>query len=408
MKNRLWIISGLYPIEKTEYLPTRIAENLARSYSVSVLCGHADDSSLDKKDNRFHIHSNVDIFRCKGTNLNNSRAVAKFVNYVSNSFSMFLSALIRIKRKDLVVVVTNPPLLIYTIGLACWLRGAKCVLLIYDVYPDALVATGLIQETSILNRVLSWFTQTLYRHVAAIIVIGRDMEKLVLRKIPGRSTRVDLITNCANTNYINPLPRNQNALLIRLGLIDKFVIQYSGNIGLTHGIESLFLVAHKLVCDSAYHFLFIGSGAKKEWLEKQIKLNGLKNITVLPKQPHEDLCETLNGCDVSIISLSPGMAGISVPSRLYNVMAAGKPIIAVTDGDSELASVVNEEMIGWVVPPNDEEQVVATIRVAKSNTDLLHKMGIRARNAAERKYSFEKIMNSYRGLIDDLEKQTNR
>jgi glycosyltransferase involved in cell wall biosynthesis len=110
----------------------------------------------------------------------------------------------------------------------------------------------------------------------------------------------------------------------------------------------------------------------------------------------------LNACDIGLISFKPGMCGVSVPSRMYNIMAAGKPILAIADSDSELARVVREERIGWVVDPGNSRAISAAMVEAKSSPEELIAMGLRARNAAESKYCFDKIIGKYRNLFAQI------
>jgi glycosyltransferase involved in cell wall biosynthesis len=408
VKKNIWVISELYYPEETStgYFLTKISEGLANSYIVSVLCSQPTYSARGQRAPHCAVHNGVKVYRCQGSTLNKDRLLFRFINAVTISLSIFFSALVKIRRNEWVIVVTNPPLMMFGIGLVCWLRGASCLLLIHDVYPEALIAAGLTHSGSILSRTLAWLTKALFRNVATIIVIGRDMKQLVLKKMSSCQTPVALITNWADIEEIKPSQRCGNGLLIRLGLVDMFVIQYSGNMGRTHDIESLFGSIKELADHPAYHFLFIGSGAKKESLTKQVQHDGLTNVTILPVQPRDQLSDTLNACDVAIISFIPGMAGVSVPSRLYNIMAAGKPVIAVADENSELALVVKEERIGWIVSPGNVEQIVAVIREAKSDPNLLTEMGKRARRAAEQRYSFQHVMDKYTSLMRDLETET--
>jgi glycosyltransferase involved in cell wall biosynthesis len=189
-------------------------------------------------------------------------------------------------------------------------------------------------------------------------------------------------------------------LLAELGLgTNRFVVQYAGNMGRTHGIEVLLDAAVLLKEEAEYQFLFIGSGAKKSWLEEQVARHDLRNVTILPNRPRSDQNNFLNACDVAIISFLSGMAGVSVPSRMYNVMAAGKPIIAVCDSESELALVVREEDIGWVVPPGDAQAIAGVIRAAHSDRRRLTEMGERARVAAVTKYPLSRAVESYSELL---------
>jgi glycosyltransferase involved in cell wall biosynthesis len=157
---------------------------------------------------------------------------------------------------------------------------------------------------------------------------------------------------------------------------------------------------------SQLHFLFIGFGGKKAWLKQAVEDRGLKNVSILDYQTRSELSYSLNACDISIISLAEGMAGVSVPSRIYNVMAAGKPIIAVADAYSEVALVVKENDVGWVVPPGDVDGLCVAILEAKADPNLLVQMGQRARNAAETKYSFEAVNQAYTEMVASILEET--
>jgi glycosyltransferase involved in cell wall biosynthesis len=236
----------------------------------------------------------------------------------------------------------------------------------------------------------------------AMIVLGRDMERLVMRKLGRVHPPVVIIPNWADMEQVTVGERHDNVLLNELGLTHKFVIQYAGNMGRTHGLEGLLESARKLSYKPEIHFLFIGWGAKKHWLEETTQKEGLQNVTILANRPRDDQNNFLNACDVAIISFVPGMAGVSVPSRMYNIMAAGKPIIAVADSDSELAMVIQEEQLGWVVPPDQPDRIIETILEAWASPDRVQ-MGLRARQAAETKYSLQHVIQAYSELIHSLD-----
>ncbi|MCX6922862.1 MAG: glycosyltransferase family 4 protein, partial [Verrucomicrobia bacterium] len=233
---------------------------------------------------------------------------------------------------------------------------------------------------------------------------GRDMKRLVERKLGDAAGKLMVIPNWADLDEVAPAERRDNALLRKLGLLDKFVIGYAGNIGRVQGVEALFDAACRLRQAADVHFLFVGSGQKVGWLKQAIEDAQLKNITLTGSRPRAEQSVFLNACDVGVVPLVPGMSGAGVPSRLYNLMAAGKPVIAVVDEDSEPALVVREEAIGWVVPAGQGDQVAAAILEAKSDTKRLAEMGRRARSAAEARYSREQIIKAYSDLLGDSER----
>lgn len=274
------------------------------------------------------------------------------------------------------------------------------VLRIEDVYPDAMFAAGLMKPGSVMARMAGWLTARLYRAAERVIVLGRDMEQLVSSRLKDRADHLVRIPNWAETGAITPECRASNLLLKELGFVDRFVVQYSGTMGRTHGLETVLEAAEKLSHRDDIRFLFIGSGAKKNVVDQAAAR--LPNVVVLPVRDRNQLSTSLNACDVSIISFIPGMAGVSVPSRMYNIFAAGKPVIAVADSHSELALVVEEDDLGWVVPPLDPSGIVNAILDAAAGADRLAAVSLRARQLAER-YSRERIIEQYLALLADLE-----
>jgi len=402
---KLWVISELYYPEETStgYILTRIAEGLAERFKVEVLCGQPSYSARGQhapvKENR----NGVMIRRCPATTLNKDILFFRLINLVTITLSMFFNALWRLRRDDLILVVTNPPSLPFLVALAGWLRGARSVLLVHDVYPDILIAAGMLKRGSPGNQIGNWLNRWLYRSAARVVVLGRDMQvKVAAHLKPEQRQRVIVITNWADLDSIQPGLRDHNCLLKKTGLIGKFVVEYAGNIGYPNDIEGLLACARLLSRRDNIHFLLLGGGAKRAWVEQTIFKEDLRNVTLMSGRPRREQQNFLNACDVNVVSLVRGMVGVSVPSRIYNIMGAGKPIIAVAEERSELAIVVREERIGWVVPPHDPFRLASTIEEARADPEELIAMGRRARAAAEIKYRKEFVLEAYCRLFFNL------
>jgi glycosyltransferase involved in cell wall biosynthesis len=401
---RIWVVSELYypELTSTGYFLTGIAEGLAEVYDVSVLSGQPSYWARGERAPAREMRNGVDVQRCWATTLDKNKFLFRIINLITISLSIFMSALFRVRRGDILISVTNPPLLPYLGALACRLKGARFVLLIHDVYPEILTRLGILKPQSIILRLLDHASCWLYSGTDRILVLGRDMRSLVADKLLSRRDRVVIATNWANTETISPQPRCKNRLLDTLNLNDSFVVQFWGNMGRPHCIEDLVYAAELLASDSEFHFLLIGWGTKKAWAVAEKNARGLENLTILDPFPREDSCVVQNACDIAINTLSSGMSGISVPSRTYNVMAAGKPLLAVCDDDSELAAVVREEDIGWVVPPGRSDLIVSALREAKASPERLRSMGDRARKAAETKYNSDYVLQIYKSIIESL------
>jgi glycosyltransferase involved in cell wall biosynthesis len=319
---------------------------------------------------------------------------------------MVARAVSLVDASDTIIVVTNPPILPYLALLVKHLTGCTLVLLIHDVYPEVLSATGVLPKDSYIVRWWHRASAVLYRQVDRIVTLGRDMTRLVENKLDetdgrcGGRSKVVRIPNWSENDIIEPQARTDNPVLQAHNLQDQFVVLYAGNHGRTHGIEHLAEAARRLdAAGEAVHFLFVGFGAKKDWLESYVASQGLSNVTSIRGISRSEQGDYLNACDLAVISFIPGMAGISVPSRTYNHMAAGKPILAAADESSELAEVVLEEKIGWRIAPGSPGDVADAVRYAASHPEECRTKGRRAARAAQTTYSFENVLSKYERLL---------
>jgi glycosyltransferase involved in cell wall biosynthesis len=401
--SRVWIVSELYYPEETStgYFVTGIAEGLAAELPTGAICSRPTYTSRTLRVPRRETHNGVEIYRFSGTRLDPKRIPSRLLNAATISLAALAEMLMRLRRDDVVVVVTNPPTLPLMARIACRVRGARSVLLVHDVYPEALAAAGMVRGGGAVYRLMERLARVLYRGFDRVVVVGRDMRELVARKIGAEPDALPIIPNWGEVDEIAPRP-GPNALRERLGLSEKFVVQYLGNVGRTHGIDALLAAAKALRSDPGIHFLIIGSGSRKRDLDDAVAGGELPNVTVLPSVAAADLPVALNACDVAVVTLLPGMQGVSVPSRLYNILASGKPVIAAADPRSEIALTVVEEGAGWVVPPDDVDALAAAIRAARAGGDALAAMGERARAAAERRFTRQHAVGAWRELLRGL------
>lgn len=395
---RLWVVTELYYPEMTStgYYLTAIAEGLSGDFDVKVLCGQPNYSARGVSAPAHEIYRGVEIFRCIGTRLDKNVIPFRLINMLTLGASVFFKALFNFQKGDRILVVTTPPSLPFITALAALARGAAYTLLIHDNYPEILIAVEKTKPDSMLVKTLRFFNRWLYKYAQKIIVVGRDMKKLVAEKTVGLDVPLATIPNWAELETVEPFPRQENKLLQELNLTDKFVFLYAGNMGYPNDLESIVRCAVKLKDDERFHFVFLGAGVKRKWLEREVEESRLRNVTILEPRPRSEQNVFLNACDVALVSLVKKMWGVSMPSRTYNILAVGKPILALTEPDSELARVVEEEKVGWNVAPNEPEKLLETIRQIYAGREKLAEMGARARKSAIEKYSMEKAVTSYR------------
>jgi glycosyltransferase involved in cell wall biosynthesis len=403
-KKTIWFVSEVYhPDEQgTAFYTTGLAEGLAPEFDVRVLCSFPTVTARGIPVPQKEVRNGVSVERCMGTTFDKDKLLLRLVNIFTCSAAILLKGVTKVRKGDLVIAVTAPPSMPFVAKLISWLTRSKCLLRLEDVYPEIMVATGLIRMNSAMNLFVGILNRALYRSADRIVVLGRDMQALVERKIGGGNNHLSIIRCWSDTDIVWPTPKENNALLKDLGLKDKFVVSCVGNMGRAQAIELMIDAATLLKDHGKVRFLFVGSGAKKAWIDQEIAHRGLKNVNTVGQRPRSDQINFLNACDISIISLLPGIAGAAVPSRLYNIMAAGKPVISVTGEDSEVSRIVHEENIGWVVALDKPDHLARAVLDALSDPERLNRMGARAYAAAASKYSRERIIAEYRALIESL------
>ncbi len=397
-KPRLWVVTEVYYPEviSTGYYLTSIAEGLQQDFEVSVLCGQPNYAARGTVAPKREARNGVEIFRASSTTLDKNIIFFRLINMLTLGLSMFIKSIRHFRQGDRILVVTAPPSLPFTTALAALIKGSSYSLLLHDSYPEILIAAGKLKEDSLIAVVMNFCNRWLFKNTSKVIVVGRDMNELVSRKTEGLDLSIATIPNWADLETIHPTARKENLLLEELGLTDKFVFMYAGNIGHPTDLESIVICAEKLLTHKHFHFVFIGGGAKKSWLEAEVKSRNLANVTLLDPKPRSEQIIFLNACDVGLISLIPKMWGTAMPSRTYNILAAGKPILALTDDDSELSRVIDEENAGWHVPPASPDKLLDAIFEIYARRDELPEMGNRARAAAIGKYSLTDAVDKYR------------
>ena len=409
-KTKLWVITELYYPEdnQTGYYLTRIAEGLADDFDVKVICGQPNYAARGTKAAKKEHHRGVEIYRVWGTTLDKNILAFRLLNMLTLGISMFLKTILKIRQADNVLVVSAPPSLPFVTALAAKMRGAEYSLIIQDKYPEILVAVGKSKPRSSFIKILNNLNGRLYDGAKKIIVVGRDMKELVAAQLSNKASdnqtevnKIEVIQNWAALEEIEPLPRAENPLLKELNLLDKFVFLYAGNMGHPQDLESVVECAEKLKNDARFHFLFIGSGVKRKWLEREVAEKRLVNVTVIAPRPRGEQKIFLNACDVGLVPLVDKMFGVAMPSRTYNFLAAGKPVLALTDSDSEVVKVIEEDRVGWYLRPGDAEKLTQTIYKIYEDRAAAAEMGKRARQTALEKYSVEVAIDKFRKVLKD-------
>jgi glycosyltransferase involved in cell wall biosynthesis len=377
---------------------TAIAKGLSAEREVLVISGTAHSASASPSES--HQPRVVEV---SNSTPRKDALVRRAIANVFFSVKIFFALLKHLAKNDAVLCVTTPFTLPYSIILATKLRGAFAILVIYDLYPEALVMAGLSSPMSRLTQALRLANGHLFRALDMIVTIGRDVEPLLLSYRGVESRKIRFIPNWA----LLPIAYREIAAAnsFRHRFKDQFVVGLGGNLGFTHSVGTVFDAARMLKDEHNIHLLLSGWGTGWKQLTELYAAAPLGNITLMDPVAESELEAFLSAADVWIIPYRRNIAGVSVPSRIYNLLAVGRPIIVAAESFSEAALMVNEEDVGWVVRPEDPLHLAETIRLAATNREQTLAKGRRAARAAEQ-YTYEKAIAGYRKLVNDV--MTNR
>jgi glycosyltransferase involved in cell wall biosynthesis len=312
---------------------------------------------------------------------------------VQLAFTLFRKS----SRGDRVLIVTNPAPVVLLVAFISRMKGLKCFTIVHDVFPENLVAAKLLKPGGSLYKLLRYIFNNAYRRMSALFVIGRDMKEVFERKLSRYRIQPDIyvIENWADTDDIIPESKNENPIVKSLGIGDKVIFQFAGNLGMVQGLMELCRII-KDIENPLIHFIFIGEGAVKKEMIQFIAAHNLRNVSMLDSFSRRHQQEFLNASDVGIVSLQNGMAGLGVPSKSYNILAAGKPILFIGNRESEIARMINENDVGWCYEINDTQQLLDFFNTFSSEDMLkLKAKGEKARELAVARYSKEIILDKY-------------
>ena len=363
----------------TGQLLTELAEDLVarHGFNVTVVTGwplSADAPSVSAR----AVRNGVQIIRARGTALSPRRFVGRATNYVSYFGSALIEAR-RLPRQDVLVALTDPPI----IGLAALAarRGAAFVFLCQDIFPEVASVLEDFRSTSV-NGILDRINRMLVARATRIVALGDTMARRLIEGKGADPERITIIHNWADTAAISPESK-VNQFSTAHGLERQFVVLHAGNIGLSQNLDVVIAAAERLRDRKEIVFVFIGDGTRRMALEQMVAARALTNVRFFPYQPREHLRWTYATADVCLVSLKPGLAGYIVPSKLYPILAAGRPFIAAVEADSEVASIAERYDCGTLAVPGDADDLVRNIVKLADDDELRRAMGERARLAAQ-------------------------
>jgi colanic acid biosynthesis glycosyl transferase WcaI len=336
--------------------------------------------------------------RVPSTSFERSKISARASNYVSYLASALLFGM-RGARPDVVLCMTDPPVVADIALLVARRYRTPLVVISQDVFPEIAVQLKRL-ENPLLMGVLRALVSVYLRRADRIVAIGDTMRRRLEAK-GARPDRVHVIPNWVDTGRLRPLGKDTQWAHER-GFVDRFVVMHSGNVGHAQDLDSLVRAATFLRDLDDLVISIIGTGARHAELVALAERLEVAQVAFLYYQNRNVLPQSLSSADVHVVGLAPGLAGYVVPSRLYGILASGRPVIAAADPESETVHVVRTIGCGIIVPPGRPELLARAIRDAHDGVYDLDAMGARGREWVEREADRSVAVRRYRDLLMEL------
>jgi len=350
----------------TSQLLTDLARQLvADGHEIQVVCsggGYAPPATDEAP--------RVDVFRV-ATIPFRRRKVGRVLSYASFYIGAAWKGL-TLPRADIVITLTTPPLL-SLIGTAIkFLRGSRHVIWEMDVYPDVAVTLGYFKEGGILDRSVGALADWSRRNADTIVALGACMkQRLVRRGIPPE--KIQIADNWADSHTIAVLPKAGNHA--------KLVLLYSGNLGLAHDIDTVLGAIRQLRTDTRFKFIFVGNGSRRRELAHVAKAESITTLELRPHVERASLGECLAVGDIGLVTQKNECCGAVVPSKVYGLLAAGRPVLFIGPADATPALIIRRFNCGWHIPCGASEELVRLLLHLADNPREIQAAGARAREA---------------------------
>jgi len=328
----------------------------SKIHVVSSRGTYENNAVLPKRENK----NNISIHRVWTSNFGRGNLFGRALDYVTFYIFAFISLLFLVNKNDIVVAKTDPPVISFVAYLVARIKGARLINWIQDLFPEVAGALGVLGQQSIIYKFLNSTKNISLRAADMNVVIGEVMAGRLI-KLGITKDKISVVHNWninTNTKYV---PKLQNELVKKWGLIDKFVIGYSGNFGRAHEYHSI----KQLIVHYASHedvvFLFIGGGKYYTDLKNFVEQRDYKNIVFKPYQSIENLNQSLSVADVHLISLNPELEGLIVPSKFYGLASIGAPIIFIGNISGQISRTLVDSNSGFAVSNDDIKGLIELV-----------------------------------------------
>lgn len=428
-KKRLLIYAHYYVPDtaSTGQILRELAEGMLDTFDITVICvvpsylGTIEDKYKTQKYYEENING-VKVLRVRVPEFSKTNKMSRIKNILGYFFGA-MTATFKVGKMDYVLSVSQPPILGGLIGVwGKWVKRAKYIYQIQDFNPEQVMAVGYSKNKLILKAMM-FFDKFSCKHSDLVITVGRDLVETLNGRFRGKNGVIKnapksaLINNWIDEKEIYPLEADHEKVLAfkkKYGLEDKFVIMYSGNIGLYYDLENLMKVIEKFKPGTKTPdiktedgtttadgrevvFAFVGAGSVLDKLILYKDKHHMDNVVFIPYQAKEDLIYSLNAGDVHWCVNAKGIKGVSCPSKYYGLAAAGRPVIGVLEEGSEVRCLIEDTKGGFCSEPGDYDHVERHIRwfIEHAGSDEIVEMGARGHAYLMKELTREKSVKKY-------------
>ncbi|MCG7385011.1 glycosyltransferase family 4 protein [Paenibacillus sp. ACRRY] len=405
----VFVINYFYPdVVSTGQIMTELCLYLQNDFDITVIAAQGNTGGALEKQGRFvldHLEQ-IKIIKINLPEVNKEDKISR-IKYISTYFIWATIALLKQKNVDLIYTISQPPVLGGVIGtIGKILKKTKHIYNIQDFNPEQAEAVGYSKKRWIANTA-RWIDTLSCKLADHVVTVGEDMRETLERRFHYRKvTDNSVIHNWTDEQEIIPLSKDHpkvEAFLKEHDLEGKFIIMYSGNLGLYYDLENLIKMTGRFAGYRDLAFVFIGEGAVKRQMQDYVEQHGITQVYFLPFQPKENLRYSLNAADVHLVVNQKGIKGVSVPSKIYGVMAAGKPVLGVLEQGSEAYRIIGESKCGRLTEPQSYDMFVKHVKdLYMLNREVLKSMGMEGRVYLEKHLKRDVSMEKYRVLLSRL------
>jgi glycosyltransferase involved in cell wall biosynthesis len=394
---KLLIVTQFYPPDyaATGQLISELAAQLGNlGMQVSIFTGQPGYAFEKEFAPKREVAEQVFVQRSRTSRILPLRIRGRAINGLLFCLRAAMHLIKNAKDRDILMVTTEPPYLPVMGYLAHLLFGLPYVCLLYDLYPDVAVELNVVPAKHWLVRFWDWCNRRIWKRARGIIVLSSTMKARVVAKSPEIADKITVIPSWADPDQIKPLNKKHNWFARQFDLTEKFTVLYSGNLGRCHDLETILHAAQHLK-NEPIQFVFIGRGAKLQSSLEQVKRLQLTNCLFLPYQDKSVLPYSLTACDLSLVSIGPGLEGVVAPSKLYGSLAAGCPVAAICARDSYLRQLLDEAGCGQAFDNGDCWSLANFIRYLAASPHIARALGCSGRHYLQQHFTPQIVAKEY-------------